>query len=104
MMKLCTECSRRKAIHGQTICQKCERTRIHGPVHEPRCVRCSDSGRIEAGTCDIPGCRHWYPCNCAAGRAKLEQTPQYTGGGLRMRTAATNPLVTVNIPPTRSSY
>lgn len=55
----------RRAIKGSSEYQRCEHQRRNGPKWEPRCSRCRDSGRIEMGGCDIPGCAHWMACECA---------------------------------------
>jgi hypothetical protein len=57
-------CLKRKIARGRDVCQACDRKSVNGPKHELACERCRDSGRIYAGTCDIPGCTHWYHCPC----------------------------------------
>lgn len=67
----CSTCTTRRAVRGSTLCQRCERLAWHGPVQRFECEACRDSGRIDRGGCDIPGCVHFEFCRCKAGRAAL---------------------------------
>ena len=62
----CTTCHR-NAVRGELLCQRCRHRAypMQGPIHEPACEVCRDSGRVYAGRCDIPGCVHWRRCECS---------------------------------------
>ena len=63
----CPRCGLRSAAKDRPYCQRCERIAnpVQGPKHEPKCTKCRDQGRTYTGGCDIPGCRHYYVCECS---------------------------------------
>jgi len=77
----CPTCGKRRPIRGRELCQRCERRSVQGPMHQPACTTCHDSGRIDLGGCDIPGCRHWMRCACSPEPAKAPE-PHELGGPL----------------------
>lgn len=76
---ICALCSKRTAIRGDSICQRCRHRLypMHGPVHEPDCGTCRDSGRIEIDR------YHARMCECGAGRSLVAAMRQRQAEAMR---------------------